>query len=105
MQVAINAISSGMEQADRSKVPYEIGLLRAMRMRQIIPATGIVANIGSRKNNIVFIIFKWPNGPKLSHGAKDGKRQIPATFYVGAMPRPTAHSPLDASAVLAVIFV
>jgi hypothetical protein len=31
---------------------------------------------------------KRPNVPKLSHGAKNGKRQI------GRMPRPTAHSPL-----------
>ena len=50
-----------MEQADMIKVPYEIGLLRAMRMRQIIAAKGMVANIGSRKDNIMPIIFKWSN--------------------------------------------
>ncbi len=50
-----------MEQADMSKVPYEIGFLLAMRMRQIIPATGMVANIGSRNDNIMPIIFNWPN--------------------------------------------
>jgi len=75
MQVAINAISSGREHADRSKVPYEIGFLRAMRMRQIMPATGMVANIGSRNDNIVLIIFMRPDillGPKAMHRVVHG---------------------------------
>jgi len=82
--VEISATISGMEQADKIKVPYEIGFLRAMRMRQIMPATGMVASIGSSNDNIMPTIAKWRNGEVSDGGGhqppESAKRLPPPPF-------------------------